>query len=77
MNSNFDMIGPLFTVSHVATTERPKLVVSILIGLFLILAGNEDIQELRKILDDVEFRPDPTNDNGVSCPEFKKNPIDL
>ena len=33
--------------------------------IFLILAGNDDIH---KNLDEFEIRPDPTTDDGVSCP---------
>ena len=33
--------------------------------ILFILAGNED---LRKISDEFEFRPDRTTDYGVSCP---------
>ena len=33
--------------------------------ILFILAGNEDIH---KILDEFEFRPDRTTDYGVSCP---------
>ena len=46
-----------------------------LIRAFLILAGNED---LHKISDEFEFRPDRTIYYGVSCPwASKKFPIDL
>ena len=33
--------------------------------IFFILAGNQD---MHKILDEFEFRPDRTTDYGVSCP---------
>ena len=43
--------------------------------ILLILAGNED---MHKISDEFEFRPDRTTDYGVSCPwASKKFPIDL
>ena len=43
--------------------------------ILFILAGNEDMY---KISDEFEFRPDPTTDYGVSCPWASKNfPIDL
>ena len=43
--------------------------------ILFILAGNED---LHKISDEFEFRPDRTTDYGVSCPwASKKIPIDL
>ena len=43
--------------------------------MLFILAGNEDIH---KISDEFEFRPDRTTDYGVSCPwASKKIPIDL
>ena len=43
--------------------------------IFFILAGNE---EMHKISDEFEFRPDRTTDYGVSCPWApKKFPIDL
>ena len=43
--------------------------------ILFIRAGKED---LHKILDKFEFRPDRTTDNGVSCPwASKKFPIDL
>ena len=46
-----------------------------LIRSFFILVGNED---MHKILDEFEFRPDRTTDYGVSCPwASKKFPIDL
>ena len=39
------------------------------------LAGNED---MHNILDEFEFQPDLTTDNGVSCPwASEKIPIDL
>ena len=42
---------------------------------FFILAGNED---MHKLSDEFEFRPDRTTDCGVSCPwASKKIPIDL
>ena len=37
--------------------------------ILFILAGNED---MHKILDEVEFRPDRTTDYGVSCPWASK-----
>ena len=47
----------------------------LLIRSFFILAGNEDIN---KISDKFEFRPDQTVDYGVSCPwASKKYSIDL
>ena len=43
--------------------------------ILFILAGNED---MHKISDEFEFRPDRTTDYGVSCPwASKKFPIDL
>ena len=40
-----------------------------------LLAGNED---MHKILDEFEFRPDQTTDYRVSCPWASKNfPVDL
>ena len=43
--------------------------------ILFILAGNED---MHKILDEFEFRPDRTTDYEVSCPRVsKKFPIDL
>ena len=43
--------------------------------IFFILAGNEDNH---KILDEIEIRPDPTTDCGVSSDcASEKNPIDL
>ena len=38
--------------------------------ILLILASNED---MHKSLSGLEFRPDPTTDYGVSCPEASKN----
>ena len=43
--------------------------------ILFMLAGNED---MHKILDKFEFRPDRTTDYGFSCPRAsKKFPIDL
>ena len=43
--------------------------------ILFIFAGNED---MHKISDEFEFRPDRTTDHGVSCPlASKKFPIDL
>ena len=43
--------------------------------ILFILAGNED---MHKISDEIQFRPDRTTDYGVSCPwASKKFPIDL
>ena len=43
--------------------------------ILFILAGNYDIH---RSLHEFEIRPDPTTDNGVSCPwASEKNPIDL
>ena len=44
-------------------------------NLSLGFAGNED---MHKILDEFEFRPDQTTDYGLSCPWASKTfPIDL
>ena len=48
---------------------------SVFYPILLILAGNED---MHKISDEFEFRPDQTTDYGVSCPwASEKFPIDL
>ena len=57
-------------------TERPHWLFLVVFGpILFILAGNED---MHKISDEVEFRPDWITDYGVSCPWVsKKFPIDL
>ena len=65
---------------ELAALERPKNrrhhFFSVAIDLILFkLTGNED---MHNILDEFEFRPDQTNDYGVSCPwASEKIPIDL
>ena len=78
MSLNLGQIPPL--IMELAALERLKNrshhFFSVAIDPILSkLAGNED---MHNILNEFEFRPDPTTDCGVSCPwASEKIPIDL
>ena len=68
---DLDLIRTLVSMttvsSHIVTVGRTATSNSrmVLIGTFLILAGNDDMHES---MDEFEIWPDSTMDNGVSCP---------
>ena len=69
------VLGQIDLAHWTQVSDRCPLGYLFLIRSFFILASNED---MHKISDEFEFRPNRTTDYGVNCPwASKKIPIDL